>query len=31
MKWSASSLTAEQNAIAIETLVLAHQGMSFAQ
>lgn len=31
MKWSASSLTAEQNAIAIETLVLAHQGMSFAR
>jgi phage tail-like protein len=31
MKWSASSLTADQNAIAIETLVLAHQGMSFAQ
>lgn len=31
MKWSASSLTADQNAIAIETLILAHQGMSFAQ
>jgi phage tail-like protein len=31
MKWSASSLTAEQNAIAIETLVLAHQGLDFAQ
>lgn len=31
MKWSAGSLTAEQNAIAIETLVLAHQGMSFAR
>jgi phage tail-like protein len=30
-KWSASTLTAEQNSIAIETLVLAHQGMDFAQ
>lgn len=31
VKWSASALNAEQNAIAIETLVLAHQGMNFAQ
>ena len=31
VKWSASALNAEQNAIAIETLVLAHQGMDFAQ
>lgn len=31
VKWSATALNAEQNAIAIETLVLAHQGMSFAQ
>jgi len=31
MKWSASSLTADQNSIAIETLVLAHQGLNFAQ
>jgi phage tail-like protein len=31
IKWAASALTAEQNGIAIETLTLAHQGMSFAQ
>jgi phage tail-like protein len=31
MKWSASTLAADQNTIAIETLVLAHQGMQFAQ
>ncbi len=31
IKWSAVALSADQNAIAIETLVLAHQGMSFAQ
>lgn len=31
VKWSVVALSAEQNAIAIETLVLAHQGMSFAQ
>jgi phage tail-like protein len=29
VKWSAVPLNAEQNAIAIETLVLAHQGMDF--
>lgn len=29
MKWSASNFTADQNAIAIETLVLAHQGLNF--
>ncbi len=28
--WSATALTAEQNAIAIETLALAHSGMSFS-
>jgi phage tail-like protein len=31
IKWSASNLSADQNAIAIETLILAHQGMDFAQ
>jgi phage tail-like protein len=31
MKWSASLFSADQNAIAIETLVLAHQGLNFAQ
>ena len=31
VKWSAAALNAEQNAIAIETLVLAHQGMSFVK
>ena len=31
VKWSATALSADQNAIAIETLVLAHQGMDFAQ
>ncbi len=31
VKWGASALSAEQNAIAIETLTLAHQGMDFAQ
>lgn len=31
VKWSATALSAEQNAIAIETLVLAHQGMDLAQ
>ena len=31
VKWSATALSADQNAIAVETLVLAHQGMSFAQ
>jgi phage tail-like protein len=31
VQWSATALSAEQNAIAIETLVLAHQGMDFAQ
>jgi phage tail-like protein len=31
VKWSSTALSAEQNAIAMETLVLAHQGMSFAQ
>jgi len=31
MKWSSSALSADQNAIAIETLVLAHQGLDFAQ
>ena len=31
IKWGASALSADQNAIAIETLVMAHQGMSFAQ
>ncbi len=31
VKWSATALNAEQNAIAIETLILAHQGMDFAQ
>jgi phage tail-like protein len=30
VKWSATALSAEQSAIAIETLTLAHQGMSFA-
>jgi phage tail-like protein len=31
VKWSSSTLSAEQNALAIETLILAHQGMDFAQ
>lgn len=31
IKWGASALSADQNAIAVETLTLAHQGMSFAQ
>ena len=31
VKWSAVALNAEQNAIAIESLVLAHQGTDFAQ
>jgi phage tail-like protein len=31
VKWSSTALSAEQNAIAVETLVLAYQGMSFAQ
>jgi phage tail-like protein len=31
VKWSANALSADQNALAVETLVLAHQGMSFAQ
>ena len=31
VKWSSTALSAEQNALAVETLVLAHQGMSFAQ
>ena len=31
VKWSATALTAQQTAIAVETLTLAHQGMSFAQ
>jgi phage tail-like protein len=29
VKWSATALNAEQNAIAVETLTLAHQGLSF--
>ena len=29
VKWSATSLTAGQSAVAIETLVLAHQGIRF--
>ena len=29
VKWSATALSADQNAIAIETLVLAHQGIGF--
>ncbi len=29
VKWSATALSAEQNAIAIETLALAHNGVSF--
>jgi len=31
VKWSAVPFSAEQSVIAIETLTLAHQGMSFAQ
>jgi phage tail-like protein len=31
VKWASTSLTAEQNAVAFETLTLAHQGMAFAQ
>ncbi len=31
VQWNATALSAEQNAIAIETLVLAHQGMDIAQ
>ena len=31
VRWSAVPFTAEQSVIAIETLTLAHQGMSFAQ
>ena len=31
IKWAASALSADQNAIAIETLTLAHQGLDFAQ
>jgi phage tail-like protein len=31
VKWSVVALSADQNAIAIESLILAHQGMSFAQ
>jgi phage tail-like protein len=31
VKWSASALTADHSAIAIETLALAHQGMDIAQ
>ena len=31
VKWGATALSAEQNAIAIETLTLAHQGMSVSQ
>jgi phage tail-like protein len=31
VKWGATALSADQNAIAIETLTLAHQGMSFAR
>jgi phage tail-like protein len=31
IKWAATALSAEQNAIAIETLTLAHQGLDFAQ
>jgi phage tail-like protein len=31
IKWAATALSADQNAIAIETLTLAHQGMDFAQ
>ncbi len=30
IKWSATALSAEQNAIAIETLALAHNGVSFS-
>jgi phage tail-like protein len=30
VKWSLVALSADQNAIAIETLTLAHQGMDFA-
>ena len=29
IKWAATALTADQNAIAIETLTLAHQGLTF--
>ena len=29
IKWAATALSADQNAIAIETLTLAHQGLSF--
>ena len=31
IKWSVVALSADQNAIAIETLTLAHQGLDFAQ
>src|SRR5262245_43285654 len=31
VKWATNALSADQNALAIETLTLAHQGMSFAQ
>jgi phage tail-like protein len=31
IKWSLVALSAEQNAIAIETLTLAHQGQDFSQ
>jgi phage tail-like protein len=31
IKWAATALSADQNAIAIETLTLAHQGMDFSQ
>ncbi len=31
IKWNVVALSAEQNAIAIETLEIAHQGMDFAQ
>ena len=31
IKWAATALSADQNAIAIETLTLAHQGLDFAQ
>lgn len=31
IKWSATPLQADQNAVAVETLTLAHQGMDFAQ
>lgn len=31
IKWSATPMTAEQNAVAVETLTLAHQGLSSSE